>query len=100
MTQWGINNSMDNSMDNKNKLAKFAINANLDELQDIFDIEGALDCVIGELVCMDDDDIPRGIWSGLDMMRDRLDRMRNRSMIAPLVIRGEAPDSHSLVDGP
>lgn len=79
-------------MDNTKKLAKFAINANLDELQDIFDLETAMDTLMGEFVHMDD--VPIGVWEGMSMFRDRLDRMRMRSMIAPLVVRGEAPDSH------
>lgn len=79
-------------MEDKNKLAKFAINANLDELQDIFDIETALDDIMAEFSMMDE--LSPEIWEGMAMMRDRLDRMRLRSMIAPFVIRGEAPDSH------
>lgn len=79
-------------MENQNKIAKFAINANLDELQDIFDIEDAMDTIVGEFAYVDD--MPLEVWESMTVIRDRLDRMRLRSMMAPVVIRRDTPESH------
>lgn len=76
------------------KLAKFAINKNLDELQDIFDIEDSMDSLMSEFTNMDDP-LPLGVWDQMYHMRELLDRMRMRSMMSATAIHREVPDSHA-----
>lgn len=80
-------------MKSQRNIAGFAINTNLDALQDIYDIEDAVDDIVGAL--MESEEVPTDVWMGLTLLRERLDVLKARSMLIPMIIREECPDHHA-----
>lgn len=80
------------SMTKDKNIARFAINANLDGLQDIYDVEDAMDTIISGL--MESGEVKPDTWLGLRMLRDKIDVIKGRAQFVPMIIREVEPDSH------
>lgn len=81
-------------MDQEQKLGTFMINVNQDHLQDVFDIEDCLDQIM-EVVLDEEINCP-DMWIALQLMRERLDDMRERTLVTPQYVR-EVTDTHQPI---
>jgi len=75
-------------MDKLEVMSILTTNLTQDTLQDLFDMEDGMDQLIDGL--MDTDDIPLDVWMALELLRDRLDVVRHRTMLSSACIRGVA----------
>lgn len=80
-------------MTDRANIGRFAINENLDGLQDILDIEYALDVVVSLL--MDVEGIDSDLWESLEFIRERMDAVRDRATMLPHLIRKLDPETHT-----
>lgn len=80
-------------MTDRANIGRFAINENLDGLQDILDIEYALDVVCSLL--MDVEGINPELWESLEFIRERMDAARDRATMLPHMIRKLDPETHT-----
>lgn len=80
-------------MTDRANIGRFAINENLDGLQDILDIEYALDVVLS--LMMDVEGIDSDIWESMEFIRERLDTLRDRATMMPHLLRKLDPETHT-----
>lgn len=68
-------------MDEITRLGRFAVNANLDELRDVFELDDILDEMFD--ILWDVDGVPPDMWLAMDSLRNRIDVMKWRGMVVP-----------------
>jgi len=78
-------------MDNAEQLGTFAINVTQEHLQDLFDIECAMDQLVEGLM---DEEVPPYVWEAISAIRTSLDTMQFRTTITPSIIHRFAPKTH------
>lgn len=76
-------------MDTIKALTTITVDLNQKTLQDLFDLEDGMDQIVESLI--DVDDIPNDVWYALEMMRNRIDALRERAIVLPTYINHISP---------
>lgn len=79
-------------MDDLGKLGTFTINANLELMIEVQDINDCMDDLVSGL--FGNTDVPTEVWDILMVMRTRLDKITKHCMVLPSIVHRLAPHTH------